>query len=100
MKFTADFGMGMLNALNLGDVTNEVLHQLRPYEIESGRIRPCPSLKSWTLLAHFFASRPHFEILEQTPAWLRSRLAQKKKLKDTLNTLGKDTRPPLWKRLP
>ena len=36
LKFTVDFGMGMLNALNLGDVTNEMLHQLRPYEIVSG----------------------------------------------------------------
>ena len=24
LKFTVDFGMGMLNALNLGDVTNEI----------------------------------------------------------------------------
>ena len=27
LKFTVDFGMGMLNALNLGDVTNEMLYQ-------------------------------------------------------------------------
>ena len=36
LKFTVDFGMGMLNALNLGDVTNEMLYQLRPYEVVPG----------------------------------------------------------------
>ena len=37
LKFTVDFGMGMLNALNLGDVMNDLAYQIRPYEIEKGK---------------------------------------------------------------
>ena len=88
LKFTVDFGMGMLNALNLGDVTNEMLHQLRPYEIVLGETDRAFAEIMDTLSA-FLRGRPRFEILEQAPVWLRSRLARRKKLKDTLNTLGK-----------
>jgi len=36
LKFTVDFGMGMLNALNLGDVMNDLSYQIRPYEVHRG----------------------------------------------------------------
>ena len=36
LKFSVDFGMGMLNALNLGDVINELAYQVRPYEVNKG----------------------------------------------------------------
>jgi predicted nucleotide-binding protein (sugar kinase/HSP70/actin superfamily) len=88
LKFTVDFGMGMLNALNLGDVTNEMLYQLRPYEIVRGETDRAFA-EIMDLLSTFLRERQRFEILERTPVWLRSRLAQNKKLKDTLNTLGK-----------
>ena len=88
LKFTVDFGMGMLNALNLGDVTNEMLYQIRPYETVPGETERAFAEIMDTLSA-FLRERQRFEILERTPVWLRSRLAQKKKVKDTLNTLGK-----------
>jgi len=88
LKFTVDFGMGMLNALNLGDVTNEMLYQIRPYEMVPGETKRAFAEIMDTLSA-FLRERQRFEILERTPVWLRSRLAQKKKVKDTLNTLGK-----------
>ena len=88
LKFTVDFGMGMLNALNLGDITNEMLHHIRPYEMVAGQAD-----RAFTeiidTLSTFLRERPRFEILERAPVWLSSRLAQKKKVKDTLNTLGK-----------
>src|SRR3974377_1683012 len=34
LKFTVDFGMGMFNALNLGDVMNEMIFASRPSEVE------------------------------------------------------------------
>src|SRR5438477_204278 len=37
LKFTVDFGIGMLNAHNLGDVMNDLIYQIRPYEIEKGK---------------------------------------------------------------
>ncbi len=88
LKFTVDFGMGMLNALNLGDVTNEMLYRIRPYEVVSGETDRAFAEIMDTLSA-FLRERQRFEILERTPAWLSSRIARKKKLKDTLNTLGK-----------
>jgi predicted nucleotide-binding protein (sugar kinase/HSP70/actin superfamily) len=89
LKFTVDFGMGMLNALNLGDVTNEMVHHLRPYEIVEGETDRAFS-EIMDTLTTFLRERQRFEILEWVlPVWLRSRLAKKKKLKDTLNTLGK-----------
>ncbi len=33
LKFTVDFGMGMFNALNLGDIMNEMIYRIRPYEV-------------------------------------------------------------------
>lgn len=88
LKFTVDFGMGMLNALNLGDVTNEMLYQIRPYEMVPGETERAFA-EVTDILSIFLRERPRFEILERTPLRLRSRLAQKQKVKDTLNTLGK-----------
>ena len=88
LKFTVDFGMGMLNALNLGDVTNEMLYHIRPYETVPGETERAFA-EIMNILTTFLRERPRFEILERTPEWLRPGLAQKKKLKDTLNTLGK-----------
>src|SRR5271166_1635647 len=36
LKFTVDLGMGAMNAVNLGDITNEIAYHLRPYEVEPG----------------------------------------------------------------
>src|ERR1700746_3282829 len=36
LKFSVNFGMGMLNALNLGDVINDLVYQIRPYEVNYG----------------------------------------------------------------
>ncbi len=88
LKFNVDFGMGMLNALNLGDVTNEMLYQLRPYEIVPGETERAFA-EIMNTLDTFLRERQHFEILERTPRWFSSRLAKRKKWKDTLNTLGK-----------
>jgi predicted nucleotide-binding protein (sugar kinase/HSP70/actin superfamily) len=88
LKFTVDFGLGMLNALNLGDVTNDILHQLRPYEMESGETDRAMA-EIMDILNTFLRERRRFEILERAPIWLRSRLVKKKWLKDKLNTLCK-----------
>src|SRR5215831_855397 len=36
LKFTVDFGLGAFNALNFGDVLNDVCCQIRQYEVKSG----------------------------------------------------------------
>ena len=36
LKYTLNFGMGMLNALILGDLLFEMAYQIRPYEVHRG----------------------------------------------------------------
>jgi len=36
LKFTIDFGFGMLNAMHLGDVINDLIYQIRPFETNPG----------------------------------------------------------------
>ena len=36
LKFTVDFGFGMLNAMHLGDVINDLVYQIRPFEVNKG----------------------------------------------------------------
>ncbi len=90
LKFNVDFGMGMLNAINLGDISNEMLYHLRPYEVVPGETERAFA-EIMEILETFLRERTHFEILERAPKPLRSYLskAKRKKLKDTLNTLGK-----------
>lgn len=96
LKFTADLGFGVLNALILGDLLFESAYCLRPYEVKEGEtdLALMDCLK-W--LACFLRDRPPFEILERSPGWLVSRLEPRLKLKNTLNTLGK-FREHLWGR--
>ena len=88
LKFIVDLGMGAMNALNLGDITNEIAYQLRPYEVMP-RSTDNALNRIVEELSGFLLTRPVFEILERSPRWLSARLARKKKLKDVLNTLGK-----------
>jgi predicted nucleotide-binding protein (sugar kinase/HSP70/actin superfamily) len=36
LKFTVDFGFGMLNAMHVGDVINDLIYQMRPFEVNKG----------------------------------------------------------------
>ncbi len=40
LEMNLDFFLGILNALNCGDVMNEVAYAIRPYEVERRRDRP------------------------------------------------------------
>jgi predicted nucleotide-binding protein (sugar kinase/HSP70/actin superfamily) len=90
LKFTVDFGMGMLNALHAGDTLQDLIHQIRPYEINKGETDRVFE-RVGEQLATCLRERPPFEILQRTKGRLNRYLSrpEKKKLKDTLNTLGK-----------
>ena len=90
LKFTVDFGVGMLNALHMGDTMQDLIHQIRPYETNKGETdRVFPEVVD--NLARMLRERPPFEILESSPGWLRNYLSkpERKKTKNTLNTLCK-----------
>jgi predicted nucleotide-binding protein (sugar kinase/HSP70/actin superfamily) len=90
LKFTVDFGMGMLNALHLGDTMQDLIHQIRPYEVRKGETDRVFE-DAVDELAKTLRERPPFEILEATSGRVHEYLSrpEKKKLKNTLNTLGK-----------
>ena len=88
LKFSVDLGMGALNALNLGDVINDLVYQIRPHETIPGATdRAIQEVVD--RLGEFLENRRRYEILERTPRWISQRLARNKKLKDIFNTLGK-----------
>jgi predicted nucleotide-binding protein (sugar kinase/HSP70/actin superfamily) len=90
LKYTADLGMGALNALILGDVTSDLIYQIRPYEVNPGETERVFD-ECVDYLACFLRDRAPFEILEASPPWASARLAREKwrKKKNLLNNLGK-----------
>ncbi len=88
LKFTVDFGLGALDALNLGDIMNDIAYQIRPFEVNAGETdRVCAEVM--TELSDKIRSFEPFEIMERAPTFVTSRLETRKKLRNTLNTLGK-----------
>jgi predicted nucleotide-binding protein (sugar kinase/HSP70/actin superfamily) len=88
LKFTVDFGLGAFNALNFGDVLNDLLYQIRPFELNAGDTDRVMQ-GAMAALIERIRERDKFEILERSPAWLGRRLARKKGLKDFMNSMGK-----------
>jgi predicted nucleotide-binding protein (sugar kinase/HSP70/actin superfamily) len=88
LKFSVDFGLGGLAALNLGDVMNDVTYQIRPFEVVPGETDRVVGEVMERLTARM-RDRQMFEILDRAPSWMAEPLRSRKKLKDTLNTLGK-----------
>ncbi|MGA3294812.1 MAG: activator of (R)-2-hydroxyglutaryl-CoA dehydratase [Candidatus Acidiferrales bacterium] len=88
LKFTIDFGFGMLNALHLGDVFNDLIYQIRPFEVNRGETDRvfretvdglCDDLKN----------RDSFEIEERAPDWAKPKFKSNKILRNTFNVFGK-----------
>jgi predicted nucleotide-binding protein (sugar kinase/HSP70/actin superfamily) len=88
LKFTIDFGLGMLNALHMGDVINDLIYQIRPFEVNKGETdrvfretvdRLCEDLKH----------RKSFEIEERAPEWAKPKFKSNKILRNTANVFGK-----------
>ena len=88
LKFTIDFGFGMLNAMHLGDVLNDLIYQIRPYEANQGETDRvfheavdglCEDLKN----------RESFEIEQRAPEWAKSKFKSNKILRNTFNVFGK-----------
>ena len=88
LKFSVDFGMGMLNALNLGDVMNELAYQVRPFEVNKGEtdrvIRDAAKTLTDTL-----RDRKRWHIVDASPAWMRPFFEKHKKIEGIGCTLGK-----------
>src|SRR5713226_1006210 len=88
LKFTVDFGIGMLNALNLGDVMNDLIYQIRPYEVnkgESDRVFP----EAMDTLCAVLRERKIGDLMETSPAWAGALLMKKRAVKSWTCALAK-----------
>ena len=88
LKFTVDFGFGMLNAMHLGDVFNELIYQIRPFEAtkgESDRI----FRETVDGLCEDLKNRKSFEIEQVAPDWAKPKFKSNKILRNTFNVFGK-----------
>src|SRR3989442_4201578 len=89
LKFTVDFGLGAFNALNFGDVMNDVCYQIRPYEVTAGETDRAFNDAMQGLTA---ALRDHhmFRITEMKPEWLAQPLAADK-IKESIGSARRKT---------
>ena len=88
LKFSVDFGMGMLNALNLGDVINELAYQVRPFEVNKGETDRVLQAAAKTL-TDTLRDRKRWHIKDAAPAWAQPFLNKHEKLTGISCTLGK-----------
>jgi predicted nucleotide-binding protein (sugar kinase/HSP70/actin superfamily) len=88
LKFTIDFGFGMLNAMHLGDVINDLIYQIRPYEVNKGETdRVFREMVDG--LCEDLRNRQSFEIEERAPNWAKPKFKNNKVLRNTFNVFGK-----------
>ena len=88
LKFTIDFGFGMLNAMHLGDVINDLIYQIRPFEVtkgESDRV----FRETVDGLCEDLKNRKPFEIEQSAPDWAKPKFKSNKILRNTFNVFGK-----------
>ena len=88
LKFTIDFGFGMLNAMHLGDVINDIIYQIRPFEVtkgESDRI----FREAVDGLCEDLKNRKSFEVERAAPDWAKPKFKNNKILRNTFNVFGK-----------
>ena len=88
LKFSINFGMGMLNALHLGDTINDLIFQIRPFELRQGDTERAFEEAVDGLCANLRDRHP-FEFMEDAPKWLTSRVGKKAALKNTASVLCK-----------
>jgi len=88
LKFSVDFGMGMLNALNLGDVINELVYQVRPFELNKGETDRVIH-EAVTTLTDTLRDRKRWHIMDAAPRWAKGFLEKHKKVEGIGCTLGK-----------
>jgi predicted nucleotide-binding protein (sugar kinase/HSP70/actin superfamily) len=88
LKFTIDFGFGMLNAMHLGDVFNDLIYQVRPFEVTKGETDRI-FREAVDGLCEDLRNRDSFEIEQRAPAWAKPKFKNNKVLRNTFNVFGK-----------
>lgn len=69
LKYTLDFGLGMLKSVLLGDALNDLAHSIRPFEVYPGETDRVMDECLKDLLDHLRTYRPE-QIAGEMPTWL------------------------------
>ncbi|HUM04213.1 MAG TPA: hypothetical protein VLT90_02055 [Terriglobales bacterium] len=88
LKFTVDFGFGMLNAMHMGDVINDLIYQIRPYEANAGETDRV-FRETVDNLCEDLKHRKSYEIEQLAPDWAKPKFKSNKILRNTFNVFGK-----------
>jgi predicted nucleotide-binding protein (sugar kinase/HSP70/actin superfamily) len=88
LKYTLDFGLGMLKALYLGDVLNDLTHNIRPYEVNPGETDRFMELCVQDVCEHLRTFKAE-DVIQKMPPWLSSRIARRNILRNTVSVLSK-----------
>lgn len=83
LEMNLDFTLGIVNAMNIGDILNDVAYQIRPFEIEEGATDRALS-ECIEIMATALREKRNFELGSTLP--LVERLTH---VKDPLDVLGK-----------
>jgi predicted nucleotide-binding protein (sugar kinase/HSP70/actin superfamily) len=84
LKYTIDFGLGMLKVLFLADVLNDLTHNIRPYEVKPGETNRVMSLCMNDLCNHLREFKAP-DLADRTPRWVTSFLANRNFLRGLLS---------------
>ena len=85
LRYTLDFGLGMLKSLLLGDVLNDLTHAIRPFETVPGETNRVMELCIQEIAAHLREYKSD-DLFDRFPSWLPRSVLGKNGLKSTLNT--------------
>ncbi|MGH9467542.1 MAG: hypothetical protein ACRD1Y_09320 [Terriglobales bacterium] len=88
LKFTVNFGMSMLNAMLLGDAINDLIYQIRPFEVHKGETDRVFHEAVGELCSRLRNQHP-YEFMEHAPTQMAGWLKKHAKVKDTLSVLCK-----------
>jgi len=94
LVFSTDFRLNALNALQLGDIINDLIYQIRPYEVNKGETDRV-FREMVDALCDDLKHRHSFELDKEAPNWAKPVFSRNKRLQGTFNLLGK-VREHLW----
>ncbi|HET9406597.1 MAG TPA: hypothetical protein VFO39_05130 [Candidatus Sulfotelmatobacter sp.] len=88
LEFSTDFRLNALNAIQMGDVINDLVYQIRPFEVNPGETDRV-FRETVDALCEDLKNRHAFEVDEWAPKWTKPALKRSKKLHSTATLIGK-----------
>jgi predicted nucleotide-binding protein (sugar kinase/HSP70/actin superfamily) len=88
LEFSTDFRLNALNAIQMGDVINDLVYQIRPFEVNPGETDRV-FRETVDALCEDLKNRHSAEVDDWAPNWAKPALKRSKKLHSTFTLLGK-----------